>query len=454
MDPKDHPVCVDDVFGVFVDKEGGVDSNPGTKAAPVQTVAAAISKLEGKKRVFLCEGNYFEHLTIAKPFSVHGGFACGTWSYSGTKARFAPNDTGYILQVALVTEPVLVTDLALEAVDGQTSGASSIAAFITRSTSVTLRRMSISAGAGVAGDDAVATADYVPPVAPDGYPGDDPAQAGKARQNPGCTASVGGAGGREGTPDGRSGQASVASPFPESSTGAGGTSGGDCASGGAGVSGSYGAAGAEGAGASALGALDTTGWKPMNGMPGGKGGDGQGGGGGAWIAGAGVGGGGAPGSCGGAGDAGGAGGGSSIALLVFDSAVVIDGSSLVTKDAGAGGKGGDGQKAQLPSETAAPATGDACGGGLAGVGGSGGGGGGGAGGSSIGILYKGLAPIIDGNSTAAVADLGSVTLGSGRPGGAKGVGGAAARAIAPASRGGADGTAGVDGIAQAVVGLP
>ncbi len=453
MDPKDHPACVDDVFGVFVDKESGVDTNPGTKAAPLKTVAAAITKLEGKKRIFLCEGNYFEHVTIAKPFSVHGGFACGTWSYNGTKARFAPNDTGYILQVALVTEPILVTDLALEAVDAQTTGASSIAAFITRSTSVTLRRMSLSAGAGVAGADAAATTDYVPPVGPDGYPGDDPAQAGKARQNPGCTASVGGAGGREATPDGRAGQVSLATPFPESSTGAGGTSGADCASGGAGVNGSYGAAGAEGVGAAAFGALDTTGWKPTNGLPGGKGGDGQGGGGGAWIAGAGIGGGGAPGSCGGAGGEGGMGGGSSIALLVFDSSVTVDSSSFAAKDGGTGGKGGDGQKAQLPSTSAAPPTADACAGGLGGVGGSGGGGGGGAGGLSVGILYKGPAPVVDGTPTPSATELGSVTLGSGHPGGAKGVGGGAAQAVAPVSRAGADGTAGIDGTAHAVLGL-
>lgn len=460
MDPKDHPACVDDTFGVFVDKEGGDDSNAGTRAAPVKSVSAALSKLDGKKRVFLCEGNYFEHITISSPVSIHGGFACGTWSYNGTKARFAPNDTGYILQLVLTTEPILVTDLALEAVDGRPGGApsiaSSVAAFITRSANVTLRRMSISAGAGATGEDAPDAIDYAPESAPDGYGGDDPAQPGKARQNPGCTASIGGAGGREDSPNGRAGQASRSPSFPETSTGAGGVAGSACDAGGKGVDGSYGQAGKEGTGAASFGSLDTTGWKPTSGMPGGKGGDGQGGGGGAWLAGTGIGGAGGPGGCGGAGGAGGAGGGSSIALLVFDSAVSVEASTLVAKDAGAGGKGGNGQRGQLASASAgAPSDpAEACAGGAGGVGGSGGGGGGGAGGVSAGILYKGPAPTIDGASTTSAEALPFVSLGAGSPGGASGLGGEAARASAPASSAGEKGTAGVAGVAQAVIGLP
>ncbi len=454
-DPKDHPECVDDVFGVFIDKENGEDSNPGTKASPVKSVSAALTKLGDKTRVFLCEGNYFEHITISKPLSVHGGFACKTWEYNGTKARFAPNDTGYLLQVALVTEPVLVTDLALEAVDATANGASSIAAFVTRSSQVTLRRMSIRAGAGVAAEDAVDASDYAPTSAPDGYAGDDPAQPGKGRQNPGCIASIGGAGGRDEASNGRPGQVSITPPFPDANTGAGGVATAACNSGGAGISGSYGAAGKQGVGAAAFGVLDTTGWQGADGQPGGKGGDGQGGGGGAMIAATGIGGGGGPGGCGGGGGAVGKAGGSSIALLVFDSAVTVESSTLIAKDAGKGGKGGKGQRAQLGSAKAgAPNSENACAGGLGGAGGSGGGGGGGAGGLSAGILYKGPAPVIDGTSTSAADALSFVTLGAPGAGGALGLGGEAAETSAPASSTGADGTAGLDGVAKAVIALP
>jgi len=456
MDPKDHPACVDDAFGVFVDKDNGNDASAGTKAAPLKSVSAALAKLNGKRRVFLCKGNYFEHVTITKPVSIHGGFECESWVYDGSKARFAPNDTGYILQVALVTEPVQVSDLALEAVDGKTSGESSIAAFVTRSAQVTLRRMSITAGAGVPGADGADASDYVPATAPDGYAGDDPDQPGKARQNQGCTTSIGGAGGRDDSPSGRAGQVSLLPPFPETNTGAGGSEAADCTSGGAGADGSYGVGGQQGAGAAIFGTLDTAGWKGAAGMPGGKGGDGQGGGGGARIAPTGVGGGGGPGGCGGAGGAFGSAGGSSIALLVFDSAVTVESSVLVAKDGGNGGQGGKGQRAQLGSASGgAPNAGDsACAGGLGGAGGSGGGGGGGAGGLSAGILYQGPAPVIDGASTPAADTLPFVTLGAAGAGGAKGLGGEAARSTAPASRAGDDGTPGVDGVAKAVLVVP
>ncbi|MBX3224374.1 MAG: hypothetical protein KF795_27915, partial [Labilithrix sp.] len=260
-DPKDEPGCVDETFGVFVDKEGGSDANAGTRASPLQSMRAALEKLGDKKRVFLCEGNYFEHVTLTRGISVHGGFACGDWSYTGAKARFAPNDTGYILQVALASEPLMVSDLVLEAVGADAAGASSVAAFITRSAKVTLRRMTISAGAGAAGVDGTDGLDYEPEHGPDGYAGDAELEAGKARQNPGCGTSIGGAGGRDGAPSGRAGQASRSPAFPEAHTGAGGAAATPCDEGGAGVDGAFGLGGASGRGASRAGALDTTGWK-------------------------------------------------------------------------------------------------------------------------------------------------------------------------------------------------
>lgn len=51
-EPKDAPKCVVSDFGVFVDGAGGSDGNAGTKASPVKTLAAALSKLAGKSRVY------------------------------------------------------------------------------------------------------------------------------------------------------------------------------------------------------------------------------------------------------------------------------------------------------------------------------------------------------------------------------------------------------------------
>jgi hypothetical protein len=59
-DPKDAPKCVVSELGVFVDAAGGADSNPGTKGTPVKSITAALTKLGGKARVYVCEGTYPE----------------------------------------------------------------------------------------------------------------------------------------------------------------------------------------------------------------------------------------------------------------------------------------------------------------------------------------------------------------------------------------------------------
>src|SRR5689334_19064962 len=60
-DPKDAPKCVVNAFGVFVDANGD-DANEGTKEKPVKTITAALGKLAGKPRVYVCEGTYEEHV--------------------------------------------------------------------------------------------------------------------------------------------------------------------------------------------------------------------------------------------------------------------------------------------------------------------------------------------------------------------------------------------------------
>ena len=45
FDPKDAAPCVVDTYGIFVDGSAGLDANPGTKAAPVKTFAAALAKI-------------------------------------------------------------------------------------------------------------------------------------------------------------------------------------------------------------------------------------------------------------------------------------------------------------------------------------------------------------------------------------------------------------------------
>lgn len=452
-DVKDAPGCVVDSFGLFVDGATGADTNPGTMAAPKKTIGGALSALGDKARVYVCGAGPFAEnvkMTSTNAASLYGGFACKTWSYDGTKAKVAPSAAGYGLHIEGTADAVVVSDVDVEGKDAEGAGASSIAVFVSRASKVTLRRVSAAAGKAQPGMDAVAMADFAPATAPDGTSG---AAGGALAPNPSCPTSVGGAGGKDGAVNGAAGQVAIASEYPTGNTGAGGTGGASCASG-IGTDGSYGVAGAPGTGATTLGALDAAGWKGSDGTAGGPGGNGQGGGGGAQRIAGGVGGSGGPGGCGGAGGANGTAGGSSIALLAFESTLVVEQSSLSAKDAGRGGNGGKGQKAQLAGTKGVSNGANACDGGFGGIGGSGGGGGGGAGGVSAGVLYKGNAPTIDGTSTPAADTLPSVTLGAKGAGGGKGAGGDAAQTTAPASRPGEAGTTGAEGAAKAVMSAP
>ena len=451
-DPKDAPKCVVNEYGVFVDGTSGSDTNAGTKESPLKSITAALGKLGGKPRVYICGvGPYAESVKLTSAVSLYGGFACGGWSHDGAKSKVSPSGPGYALQVENAAKGVVVSDLELEAKDAEAAGGSSIAVFLSRASQVTLRRAKVVAGAGKGGTDGSAQGDFTPANAPDGTDG---AAGGGATANPSCPTSIGGAGGKDGAINGGAGQVAVVPEYPTGNTGAGGTGGGNCNAGGGGTDGSYGAAGAAGAGASTLGTLDATGWKGADGAPGGAGGNGQGGGGGAQRNAGGVGGSGGPGGCGGAGGAPGTAGGSSIAVLAFESTLLVEQSSLSAKDAGRGGNGAKGQKGQLMGNVGVKNGANACDGGFGGIGGSGGGGGGGAGGISAGILYKGPAPTIDGASLASADTHASVTVGAAGAGGGKGAGGDAAQTSAPASRAGQEGTAGAEGVAKAVMSAP
>ena len=450
-DPKDAPKCVVNAYGVFVDGVGGADTNAGTKESPLKSVTAALGKLGGKPRVYVCgAGPYVERVKLPSGVSLYGGFGCGGWSYDGTKAKVSPSEPGYALHVENAPKAVVVSDLELVAKDAEGAGGSSIAVFVSRASQVTLRRTRVMAGTAQGGTDGSVMADFTPANAPDGTGG---AGGGGATPNPACPTSIGGAGGKDGAVSGGAGQVAVTPEHPTGNTGAGGMSGGNCGVG-IGTDGSYGGAGAPGAGAATVGTLDATGWKGAAGTAGGAGGHGQGGGGGAQRNAGGVGGSGGPGGCGGAGGANGTAGGSSIAVLAYESTLLVEESSLSAKDAGRGGNGAKGQKAQLMGNVGVKNGANACDGGFGGIGGSGGGGGGGAGGISAGILYKGNAPTIDGASAASADTHASVSVGAAGAGGGKGAGGDAAQTTAPASRAGQEGTAGADGAAKAVLSAP
>lgn len=451
-EPKDSPACVVDTFGLFVDGASGNDANAGTKAAPLKTLGAALGKLAGKSRIYLCgAGPYVEsvQMTGQQSASLLGGFACGGFEFDDSKAVLQPDDGSIGLTVAGVTSPIVLDHLVVTAADAAEPAASSIALFASDTAKLTLRHALVRAGKGAEGIDGAPS-----PI----VPLDAPAATGTEYfPNPHCPTSRGGAGAREMggqlTPAGYAGQPAISPVYPAAPVaydGKGGdTSGtnGTCFTRMYGHSGSHGIGGTAGGGATTNGTLEPGGWVPSAGANGGAGGDGQGGGGGGAYYLDTKGGAGGPGGCGGKGGAGGTAGGSSIGILAFRSGIDLVDTDIRASDAGRGGNGSNGQSGQNGGSPAASST--ACSGGLGGAGGSGGGGGGGAGGVAAGIVHNGIAPSLDGVPTLAVTQAPRIVVGApGAPGSGGSAGPAATIAL---SRSGVAGTGGVAGRAAAIL---
>ncbi|WP_394827594.1 DUF1565 domain-containing protein [Pendulispora albinea] len=405
QEPKDNPACVDDRVGIFVSPLGD-DANPGTKAQPVRTLGKAIQLANDKPRIYICEGEYNEAVTLDKAVSIFGGFTCGTWSFGkgATKLRAAPPAIPLKIDgIRTIPGGTTIADLDIEAASAAhattVASGSSIAVFVTASGQVLFRRVRMTAGTGRRGvtlptgknygDNAM---DHPAGDAPSGVSG---GRGGRVE----CTDKRSSEGGRGGSAAGgdTSGTRGSSAPNPITEpgrTGEGGTGGAACT---AGLPGANGERGSIAWGAKTLGKLEPSGWTPASGEKGSNGLPGQGGGGGGATAGSTLGGsGGGAGGCGGAGGPGGDGGGSSFALLVYQSPVTLESCSLLAADGGDGARGADGEAAQ-PGATRGPVSlgTTGCQGGDGGNGASGGGGGGGAGGLSVGIAYVGPKPSRD-----------------------------------------------------------
>lgn len=427
FDPKEHPECVDDRVGSFVDGTSGDDANDGTKAKPFKTIAAALAK--SPKRVFVCGGTYAEALVVSGPVRIDGGFTCDTWQWSASKTLVAPAG-GEPAVTIKDTDGVVIGDLEMTSRDAVAPGESSIAVFVSKS-KVSFRRSTIVAGSGKAGADGANGAGAgTHDVSPNGNAASG-IFGGAAKT---CTCSSGGtttggmganapgSGVMTGNP-GLSGMPLI----PANPPGANGAGGVVLSSGGAQVgcnNAEPNGTGNNGADAAPLPpapapektmTVSASGITPSAGADGANGNPGQGGGGGRSYERF-AGGSGGCGGCGGFGGKGGGGGGSSIGIFSFESTVSLTETNVRTDAGGNGGRGGVGAPGSAggfggaPADTAAFGT---CEGGRGGNGGAGAAGAGGAGGSSIGILHVGPAPIQDATSRVVPG-----TAGAGGAGGA------------------------------------
>ncbi|MCL2723593.1 MAG: DUF1565 domain-containing protein [Polyangiaceae bacterium] len=393
--------------GVFVSNMGS-DANDGTMEAPVRTIGKALTLLGGKPNVYVCAGNYAEQVVLDGSISVsdiYGGFDCTSWQYNaGNQTVVKSPNSDYALKIADFTSLITISDMEFDARDATTSGASSIAVFVSNA-NVKFERSAIVAGKGNDGADGQTRSNYSGSNAPSGNPAS--GSTGGTARTCACTnnsITTGGHGGNGGSP---ATNGDVGTPF-EDCCGLAGVANQTCGTGavpgtGGGQWGAHGDDGLDGVGAAAppagtvtaaFGSLDNMGWHPALSAAGedGRTGQGGGGGGGSYNASTGATGGGGGGGCGGCGGAGGGAaqaGGASIALLSFRSTVTLDDSSLSAGNAGNGGVGAIGQSYQWGSDGGAGGANGGCQGGGGGEGGNGGASAGGAGGVSAGVLWIG-----------------------------------------------------------------
>jgi len=387
IDTPTDPACLDETTAIFVSAGTGKDDAVGTKLAPLKTVTTALTKVTAdKKRIYVCEGAYAEKINIIVPVSIIGGLACDFSSKGATAPKFTA--VGAPAITVTKTRSVALLDLAVETAAVQAPGASAVGILISESEGAALRRLSVKAGAGVAGTDGAngdTAPNYTGLLATNGNSSGTASGAlapdcGKCVD--GTTFSKAGDGANSGgLPTSGSANPDVGSPNK------GGTIV-NCVAGGPGASG---LTWPSATGATRPGTLSATGWDAKGGAAadGPLGNPGQGGGGGGSEAGAGGGSGGC-GGCGGSGGKAGTNGGSSFAVLIYRAAVAIEDGAF---EASAGGEPGDGGVGQDGQRRGSPGVG-ACIGGVGGQGAGGGGGGGGGGGHSVGIGYVGAKPDI------------------------------------------------------------
>jgi hypothetical protein len=428
-DPAEGPVSEE--CGVWVSAIHGHDDNPGTHAAPKQTIAAAIDRARNgpaySMRVYACGETYSEPVVVPAGVSLFGGFDCDNgWAYVGLsnlsrRATIAPPSGAIALTMDEALEgdhPSRVGDLVARSADAEVLGGSSIAVLVKDKARGSFVRSDIFAGNGADGADGDSHVGY---PAKDGLNGEygwdactiNPGPGGKAVQldcgDGTWTKSGGGGDGAEGSAGNGTDGYPLPSPNP-SGFGLGGVGQSGAATCMVGIGGLQGASGEDGVPDSAVQRVTSEGK-----IVGGDGGDGkpgkpgQGGGGGGASRGVGVcggigapggagGGAGGTGGCGGPGARGGQAGGSSLGLLLRGDGFYFSDLRITT---GKGGNGGNGGQAKPGGKGGLPGAGgkgfggpngiqSGCAGGAGGQGGMGGNGAGGRGGHSLAAALVGF----------------------------------------------------------------
>lgn len=442
-DPSDGEVREE--CGVWISASRGDDTNPGTQAAPLKTIAAAIEAAKNSAwRIYACGEEYPGAVALPAGVSLFGGFrgcdGSGRWFHMEKGARAIISGPPDVPALTLLPGQgkSLVAHIDVKAPNAKQPGGSSIAVLALEGATAEVRWSGFHAGNGADGADGDPNDHNALPAQSGvtGHPGIDAClmnpSFGGAPTFVVCedgTSSTGGEGGKGGemvATDGGPG-------FPQdpNQPGLGAAGKGEsalaCTPGGGGAQGQK---GENGLGGSADGRLTPDGhYIGADGGDGKAGTPGQGGGGGGGSLGKSIvcgamppggasGGSGGSGGCGGRGGKGGQAGGSSFGIAALGQGVSID---HVNFDLGKGGNGGKGGALQPGGLGGIPGQGGmgvgglngikaGCAGGVGGPGGNGGHGGGGRGGHSVMIaIVEGA--VVPGHSFPQYGDAGIGGLG-------------------------------------------
>lgn len=408
---------------IFV-ASGGNDLGPGTRAAPMASINAAIGKAEatGKTQVYVSNGIYSSRVTLTSGISIYGGYsATNGWVRNDlyvSTIRSGNVSDGRVtaLEGVNITTATRVDQMRIETLGTSSAGISNYAVYCRECGGLTLSNNDIFAGNAGPGGSGSAGVDGANGSVGGGGSGSscDSNSSGAAGGSAGgSSCRSGGAGGRGGNFGDNNGVAGATgvSGTPGGSGGNGGDPGSPGNNGSPGSNGSNGAAGSAGSGGSGGSGV----WGTDAGGSGSFGGYGNGGGGGGGGGGQGCtfcndgpgngGGGGGGAGCRGTPGSGGLGGGGSFGLFLYQSSGILLVNNTIQSgnggnggNGGVGGDGGTGANGGVGGSVCTGEVGRGGNGGKGGNGGDGGGGGGGAGGPSWGVYKVSTTVNVSGNT--------------------------------------------------------
>jgi hypothetical protein len=166
--PDVEGCLVDNRYAVFV--AAGSAAGDGTKEAPFGTIGEGVmaAKNRGATRVVVCNATYAEKLSLTQEVAgvnLFGGFTCPSdangWAYTADERPLVNPTAGTALHVDGVTEAVTLQDIDFKSANATDPGTSSVAAIASGST-VTLKRVAITAGKGANGAKGADGSDVTP----------------------------------------------------------------------------------------------------------------------------------------------------------------------------------------------------------------------------------------------------------------------------------------------------